>query len=184
VDEGDLMVRNVTYSLFVDRGGLPRASRSRRPSASTGMSFERRTLVCTTSMPSCLTRRRAGCAWPTRSRLSRPLFEYGRCSMVVRQLRVGCVRHLCCPRRGGGGAGLGTMWDEQLANQMLAGFTRIDTKKVPKDVFNATTSPARSSGFGSVNAARCRPAGNWRHPAARHLTTRRRRTSASARGRP
>jgi SAM-dependent methyltransferase len=37
-----------------------------------------------------------------------------------------------------GGAGLGTMWGEQLANQMLgeAGFTRIETKKVPEDVFN------------------------------------------------
>ncbi len=37
-----------------------------------------------------------------------------------------------------GGAGLGTMWGEQLANQMLgeAGFTRVETKNVPEDVFN------------------------------------------------
>jgi SAM-dependent methyltransferase len=37
-----------------------------------------------------------------------------------------------------GGAGLGTMWGEQLANDMLAeaGFTRVETKRVPEDVFN------------------------------------------------
>jgi SAM-dependent methyltransferase len=36
------------------------------------------------------------------------------------------------------GAGLGTMWGEQLANQMLrdAGFTHIETKKIPEDIFN------------------------------------------------
>jgi SAM-dependent methyltransferase len=37
-----------------------------------------------------------------------------------------------------GGAGLGTMWGEQLADQMLgeAGFTRVETNEVPEDVFN------------------------------------------------
>jgi hypothetical protein len=37
-----------------------------------------------------------------------------------------------------GGAGLGTMWGEQLANQMLrdAGFTSIETKKIPEDIVN------------------------------------------------
>lgn len=36
------------------------------------------------------------------------------------------------------GAGLGTMWGEQVANQMLreAGFTRVETKKIPEDIFN------------------------------------------------
>jgi ubiquinone/menaquinone biosynthesis C-methylase UbiE len=36
------------------------------------------------------------------------------------------------------GAGLGTMWGEQLANEMLraAGFTNIETKKIPEDIFN------------------------------------------------
>lgn len=36
------------------------------------------------------------------------------------------------------GAGLGTMWGEQLANRMLreAGFTQIETKKIPEDIFN------------------------------------------------
>jgi ubiquinone/menaquinone biosynthesis C-methylase UbiE len=36
------------------------------------------------------------------------------------------------------GAGLGTMWGEQLANQMLrdAGFTHVETKKIPEDIFN------------------------------------------------
>ena len=36
------------------------------------------------------------------------------------------------------GAGLGTMWGEQKANEMLrdAGFTRIETKKIPEDIFN------------------------------------------------
>ena len=36
------------------------------------------------------------------------------------------------------GAGLGTMWGEQLANEMLrdAGFTSIETKKIPEDIFN------------------------------------------------
>jgi 2-polyprenyl-3-methyl-5-hydroxy-6-metoxy-1,4-benzoquinol methylase len=37
-----------------------------------------------------------------------------------------------------GGAGLGTMWGEELANDMLrdAGFTKVETKKIPEDVFN------------------------------------------------
>jgi 2-polyprenyl-3-methyl-5-hydroxy-6-metoxy-1,4-benzoquinol methylase len=37
-----------------------------------------------------------------------------------------------------GGAGLGTMWGEELANEMLhdAGFTNVETKKIPEDVFN------------------------------------------------
>jgi SAM-dependent methyltransferase len=37
-----------------------------------------------------------------------------------------------------GGTGLGTMWGEQLAKQMLgeAGFTTVETKRVPEDVFN------------------------------------------------
>jgi SAM-dependent methyltransferase len=36
------------------------------------------------------------------------------------------------------GAGLGTMWGEQKANEMLrtAGFTSIETKKIPEDIFN------------------------------------------------
>ena len=36
------------------------------------------------------------------------------------------------------GAGLGTMWGEQVANQMLrdAGFTSIETKKIPEDIVN------------------------------------------------
>lgn len=36
------------------------------------------------------------------------------------------------------GAGLGTMWGEQKANEMLraAGFTSIETKKIPEDVIN------------------------------------------------
>lgn len=36
------------------------------------------------------------------------------------------------------GAGLGNMWGEQLANQMLreAGFTNVETKKLPEDIFN------------------------------------------------
>jgi 2-polyprenyl-3-methyl-5-hydroxy-6-metoxy-1,4-benzoquinol methylase len=36
------------------------------------------------------------------------------------------------------GQGLGTMWGEELANDMLrdAGFTRVETKTVPEDVFN------------------------------------------------
>jgi SAM-dependent methyltransferase len=37
-----------------------------------------------------------------------------------------------------GGAGLGTMWGEELANEMLrdAGFTDVETKKIPEDFFN------------------------------------------------
>ncbi len=37
------------------------------------------------------------------------------------------------------GAGLGTMWGEQKANEMFraAGFTSVDTKKVPEDIMNA-----------------------------------------------
>ena len=37
-----------------------------------------------------------------------------------------------------GGAGLGTMWGEQKANEMLrdAGFTAVETKKIPEDIFN------------------------------------------------
>jgi SAM-dependent methyltransferase len=37
-----------------------------------------------------------------------------------------------------GGAGLGTMWGEQKANEMLrdAGFVDIETKKIPEDIFN------------------------------------------------
>jgi 2-polyprenyl-3-methyl-5-hydroxy-6-metoxy-1,4-benzoquinol methylase len=37
-----------------------------------------------------------------------------------------------------GGAGLGTMWGEQKANEMLrdAGFMTIETKKIPEDIFN------------------------------------------------
>lgn len=36
------------------------------------------------------------------------------------------------------GAGLGTMWGEQLANQMLrdAGFATVETKRLPEDIFN------------------------------------------------
>ena len=36
------------------------------------------------------------------------------------------------------GAGLGTMWGEQVATEMLraAGFTRIETKKIPEDILN------------------------------------------------
>jgi SAM-dependent methyltransferase len=36
------------------------------------------------------------------------------------------------------GAGLGTMWGEQKANEMLrdAGFTNVETKKIPEDIFN------------------------------------------------
>ncbi|MBA2626249.1 MAG: class I SAM-dependent methyltransferase [Acidimicrobiia bacterium] len=36
------------------------------------------------------------------------------------------------------GEGLGTMWGEQKANQMLreAGFTKVETKKIPEDIFN------------------------------------------------
>ena len=36
------------------------------------------------------------------------------------------------------GAGLGTMWGEQKANEMLAeaGFTNVETKKLPEDIFN------------------------------------------------
>ncbi|MGH9275184.1 MAG: class I SAM-dependent methyltransferase [Acidimicrobiales bacterium] len=36
------------------------------------------------------------------------------------------------------GAGLGTMWGEQVANQMLndAGFINVETKKIPEDIFN------------------------------------------------
>jgi 2-polyprenyl-3-methyl-5-hydroxy-6-metoxy-1,4-benzoquinol methylase len=36
------------------------------------------------------------------------------------------------------GAGLGTMWGEQKANQMLrdAGFTSIETKRIPEDILN------------------------------------------------
>jgi SAM-dependent methyltransferase len=36
------------------------------------------------------------------------------------------------------GTGLGTMWGEQTANQMFrdAGFTQVETKKIPEDVFN------------------------------------------------
>ena len=36
------------------------------------------------------------------------------------------------------GAGLGTMWGEQVANTMLkdAGFTKVETKKLPEDIFN------------------------------------------------
>jgi SAM-dependent methyltransferase len=36
------------------------------------------------------------------------------------------------------GAGLGTMWGEELAGQMLrdAGFTSIETKKIPEDIVN------------------------------------------------
>ncbi len=38
-----------------------------------------------------------------------------------------------------GGEGLGTMWGEQLARQKLAdaGFTRVDVKRVPGDIFNS-----------------------------------------------
>jgi 2-polyprenyl-3-methyl-5-hydroxy-6-metoxy-1,4-benzoquinol methylase len=37
-----------------------------------------------------------------------------------------------------GGMGLGTMWGEQKANEMLrdAGFTEIETKKIPEDIAN------------------------------------------------
>jgi SAM-dependent methyltransferase len=36
------------------------------------------------------------------------------------------------------GAGLGTMWGEQKANEMLAdaGFTNVETKKIPEDILN------------------------------------------------
>jgi len=36
------------------------------------------------------------------------------------------------------GAGLGTMWGEQKANEMFreAGFTSVETKKIPEDIFN------------------------------------------------
>jgi 2-polyprenyl-3-methyl-5-hydroxy-6-metoxy-1,4-benzoquinol methylase len=36
------------------------------------------------------------------------------------------------------GAGLGTMWGEQTANEMLrdAGFTSVETKRVPEDIMN------------------------------------------------
>jgi SAM-dependent methyltransferase len=36
------------------------------------------------------------------------------------------------------GAGLGTMWGEQVANQMFndAAFSKVDTKKIPEDPFN------------------------------------------------
>ena len=36
------------------------------------------------------------------------------------------------------GAGLGTMWGEQKANEMLreAGFTEVETKKIPEDIIN------------------------------------------------
>ena len=36
------------------------------------------------------------------------------------------------------GAGLGTVWGEQTANRMIrdAGFTDVETKKVPEDIFN------------------------------------------------
>jgi 2-polyprenyl-3-methyl-5-hydroxy-6-metoxy-1,4-benzoquinol methylase len=36
------------------------------------------------------------------------------------------------------GAGLGTMWGEQKANEMLreAGFTNVETRKIPEDIFN------------------------------------------------
>ena len=36
------------------------------------------------------------------------------------------------------GAGLGTMWGEQMANQMFndAGFTTVETHKVPEDIIN------------------------------------------------
>jgi SAM-dependent methyltransferase len=36
------------------------------------------------------------------------------------------------------GAGLGTMWGEQKANEMLraAGFTSVETKKIPEDILN------------------------------------------------
>ena len=36
------------------------------------------------------------------------------------------------------GAGLGTMWGEQKANEMFddAGFTNVETKKLPEDIFN------------------------------------------------
>jgi hypothetical protein len=38
-----------------------------------------------------------------------------------------------------GGVGLGTMWGEQLARQMLseAGFTSVDTKRISTDILNA-----------------------------------------------
>ena len=37
-----------------------------------------------------------------------------------------------------GGAGLGAMWGEQKANEMFreAGFTSIETRKIPEDIFN------------------------------------------------
>jgi SAM-dependent methyltransferase len=37
-----------------------------------------------------------------------------------------------------GGEGLGTAWGEQTANRMLreAGFTHVETKKIPEDIFN------------------------------------------------
>jgi hypothetical protein len=36
------------------------------------------------------------------------------------------------------GAGLGTAWGEQTANRMFreAGFTDVETKKIPEDIFN------------------------------------------------
>jgi hypothetical protein len=38
-----------------------------------------------------------------------------------------------------GGAGLGTMWGEQVARKMLAeaGFTSVETKRVEGDIMNA-----------------------------------------------
>jgi len=37
-----------------------------------------------------------------------------------------------------GGAGLGAMWGEQKANEMFqeAGFTSVETKNIPEDIFN------------------------------------------------
>jgi hypothetical protein len=42
----------------------------------------------------------------------------------------------------GGGAGLGTMWGQQLATSMLAdaGFTDVEVREVENDTFTATTS--------------------------------------------